>query len=84
MFNWIISTLLAQGASYDNMISKPIYFVSRTDLRMMHILILFSRVAILIHTEENFCYNSKILDGQSQMRVRHLEILQYKVIQVST
>ena len=46
-------------------------------------LFLICRVAILTLTEGAYCFNSKRLTGQMAMKKRHLEIMGYKVVDVS-
>lgn len=41
------------------------------------------RFAVVILTSHDFCYNSRRLIGQQVMRMRHLEMMGYRVAQVS-
>ena len=40
------------------------------------------RVAFLILTEDDFCYNSRQQLGHARIRRRHLEILGYRIVEV--
>ncbi|GAB1606754.1 FAST kinase domain-containing protein 3, mitochondrial-like [Argonauta hians] len=41
-----------------------------------------SRVAIIVHEPEHYCINTNILLGMQAMKVRHLKLLGYKVVEV--
>jgi len=41
------------------------------------------RIAVYVLPESNYCYNSKHLVGHKQMQKRHLEIMDYKFVEVS-
>ena len=51
---------------------------------MMLLFYLFSfRVAVILHQPEHLCSNTGHLMGEYAMKVRHLKLLGYKVIEVS-